>query len=106
MGMRASPTGSIHLDDVRVPADRLLGDAEESGKRSAMLTLLGERSGLAGVALAIIEESLQLAIAYAKERRQFGQPIAQVQAAQLRIARMFAAQEAAPRLLHPVAGDA
>jgi alkylation response protein AidB-like acyl-CoA dehydrogenase len=99
MGMRASPTGSIYLDDVRVPADRLLGDAEESGKRSAMLTLLGERSGLAGMALAIIEESLQLAIAYAKERRQFGQPIAQFQAVQLRLARMYAAQEAVRALL-------
>src|SRR5438477_703952 len=40
MGMRASPTGSIYLDEVRVPADRVLGDAEESGKRPAIETLL------------------------------------------------------------------
>lgn len=99
MGMRASPTGSIHLEDVRIPADRLLGDAEESGKRTAIETLLGERAGLAGMALAIVEESLQLATAYAKERRQFGQRIAQFQAVQLRLARMYAAQETVRALL-------
>ena len=99
MGMRASPTGSIFLDEVRVPADRLLGDPEESGKRAAIETLLGERVGLAGMALAIIEESLQLATAYAKERRQFGQAIAQFQAVQLRLARMYAAQETVRALI-------
>jgi len=84
---------------VRVPADRLLGDAEESGKRTAIETLLGERAGLAGMGLAIVEESLQLATEYAKERRQFGQPIAQFQAVQLRLARMYAAQETVRALL-------
>jgi alkylation response protein AidB-like acyl-CoA dehydrogenase len=99
MGMRSSPTGSIHLDDARVPADRLLGDPEESGKRAAIETLLGERAGLSGMALGIIEESLQLATAYAKERKQFGQPIASFQAVQLRLARMYAAQETVRALL-------
>ena len=99
MGMRASPTGSIHLDDARIPGDRLLGDPEESGKRAAIETLLGERAGLSGMALGIIEESLQLATAYAKERRQFGQPIASFQAVQLRLARMYAAQETVRALL-------
>jgi len=99
MGMRASPTGSIYLDDVRVPAERLLGDPEESGKRAAVETLLSERAGLAGMALGIIEESLSIATGYAKERRQFGQPIAQFQAVQLRLARMYAAQETVRALL-------
>jgi len=49
--------------------------------------------------LAIVEESLQLATEYAKERRQFGQPIAQFQAVQLRLARMYAAQETVRALL-------
>jgi alkylation response protein AidB-like acyl-CoA dehydrogenase len=102
MGMRASPTGSIHLDEVRIPADRLLGDPDDSGKRAAVETLQGERAGLAGMALGIIEESLQLATTYAKERRQFGQPIAQFQAVQLRLARMFAAQETVRALLDRV----
>ena len=99
MGMRCSPTGSIHLDDARIPADRLLGDPAESGKRAAIETLLGERAGLAGMALGIIEESLQLATAYAKDRRQFGQPIAGFQAVQLRLARIYAAQETVRALL-------
>jgi alkylation response protein AidB-like acyl-CoA dehydrogenase len=111
MGMRASPTGSIYLDEVRVPADRLLGDPEASGKQTAIETLLGERAGLAGMGLAIIEESLELATAYARERRQFGQPIAQFQAVQLRLARIYAAQEAVRALLErgrrlAAAGDA
>jgi alkylation response protein AidB-like acyl-CoA dehydrogenase len=99
MGMRCSPTGSIFLEDVQVPADRLLGDPDESGKRSAVETLLGERAALTGMALAIVEESLALALAYAKERRQFGQPIAQFQAVQLTLARMYAAQEGIRALL-------
>jgi alkylation response protein AidB-like acyl-CoA dehydrogenase len=93
MGMRCSPTGSIVLDQVRVPADRLIGDPEASGKRAAVETLIGERAGLTAMALAIVEESLDLAVAYAKERRQFGRPIAEFQAVQLRLARLYAAQE-------------
>ncbi len=99
MGMRASPTGSIFLDEARLPADRLLGDPAESGKRAAMETLLGERAGLTGMALAIVEESLQLALSYAKERQQFGKPIAEFQAVQLRLARLYAAQECIRALL-------
>ncbi|HEY6911482.1 MAG TPA: acyl-CoA dehydrogenase family protein [Myxococcales bacterium] len=99
MGMRASPTGSIFLDEVRVGPERLLGDPGESGKRAAIETLLSERAGLAGMALGIIEESLHVATQYAKERRQFGQPIAQFQAVQLRLARMYAAQETVRALL-------
>jgi alkylation response protein AidB-like acyl-CoA dehydrogenase len=93
MGMRASPTGSIALDEVQLPADRLLGDPEESGKRAALETLLGERAALAAMAQGIIEESLRLALAYARERQQFGQAIAGFQAVQLRLARLYAAQE-------------
>jgi len=93
MGMRASPTGSIYLDEVRVPADRLLGDPEESGKRAALETLIGERAALTSMALGIVEESLALALSYARERKQFGQPLAQFQAVQLRLARIYAAQE-------------
>ncbi len=99
MGMRASPTGSIFLGDVRVPDDRLIGDPEESGKRAALETLLGERAALAAMAAAVIEESLTLALAYAKERKQFGQPIASYQAVQLRLARMYAAQETVRALI-------
>ena len=99
MGMRASPTGSIFMAEVRVPEDRLIGDPDESGKRAALETLLGERAALAAMASAVIEESLALALAYAKERKQFGQPIASYQAVQLRLARMYAAQETVRALI-------
>ena len=99
MGMRSSPTGSIFLDAVAVPEDRLIGDPQDSGKRAALETLLGERAALAAMATAIIEESLQLALAYSKERQQFGQPIVQFQAVQLRLAKMYAAQETARALI-------
>ena len=99
MGMRCSPTGSIFLEGVSVPADRLIGDPEESGKRAAVETLLGERAGLTAMGLAIVEECLQIAVAYAKERRQFGKPIAEYQAVQLRLARLYAAQETIRALL-------
>ena len=99
MGMRSSPTGSIFLDAVKVPEDRLNGDPQDSGKRAALETLLGERAALAAMAAAIIEESLTLALAYTKERRQFGQPIVQFQAVQLRLAKMYAAQETARALI-------
>jgi alkylation response protein AidB-like acyl-CoA dehydrogenase len=99
MGMRASPTGSIFLEGVRLPEDRLIGDPEDSGKRAALETLLGERAALAAMAAAVVEESLALAMAYAKERKQFGQPIASYQAVQLRLARMYAAQETVRALI-------
>jgi acyl-CoA dehydrogenase len=99
MGMRTSPTGSIALDGVRIPEGSVLGDPADSGKRAALETLLGERAALAAMALAIVEESLRLALAYARERQQFGQPIVQFQAVQLRLAKMYAAQETVRALI-------
>lgn len=100
MGMRSSPTGSIHLDGVRVGRDRLLGGSEEGGgKRGVLQTLMGERVALGAMALGIIERSLEIALAYAKERKQFGKPIAEFQAVQLKLARMYAAQETVRALL-------
>lgn len=100
MGMRSSPTGSIHLDGVQVGRERLLGGSEEGGgKRGVLQTLFGERVALGAMALGIIERSLEIALAYAKERRQFGKPIAEFQAVQLTLARMYAAQETVRALL-------
>lgn len=100
MGMRASPTGAIYLDEVRVSDDHLLGDSDQcGGRRVIMASLLGERVALCALALGIIERSLEEAVSYAKERTQFGQPIAQFQAVQLRLARMYAAQETVRSLL-------
>jgi hypothetical protein len=100
MGMRSSPTGAIYLDQVRVGREHLLGGAAEAGGRRAIVeSLLGERIALCALALGIIESSLERSIRYAKERSQFGQPIASFQAVQLRLARMYAAQEVVRALL-------
>lgn len=100
MGMRSSPTGAIFLDQVRVGREHLLGGAPEAGSRRAIVeALLGERIALCSLGLGIIEASLERAVRYAKERTQFGQPIASFQAVQLRLARMYAAQETVRALL-------
>lgn len=94
MGMRASPTGAVFLDEVRVGRDHLLGDSDDGGGRRVVVqALLGERIALCAMALGIIERSLEIAVAYARDRRQFGQPIASFQAVQLRLARIYAAQQ-------------
>lgn len=100
MGMCASPTGAIFLDDVRVGAEHLLGgETTGSGRSGVLRTLFGERIALCSMALGIIERSLEIALSYARTRAQFGQPIAQFQAVQLRLAKLYAAQETVRSLL-------
>jgi hypothetical protein len=95
MGMHSSPTGQLFLTDVRVGRDRLIGETEEvpsGGRDGAKDTFSMERSGVAAMALGIIEECLELSVNYAKERVQFGQPIAQFQLIQEKLARMEVAR--------------
>lgn len=87
MGIRASDTAQITLDDVEVGEDALLGDVG-MGFKVAMSTLDGGRIGIAAQALGIAQASLDHAIAYAKEREQFGRPLAKFQAIQFKIADM------------------
>ncbi|MFW5876357.1 MAG: acyl-CoA dehydrogenase family protein, partial [Myxococcota bacterium] len=76
MGMHSSPTGELFLEDVRVPKDRLIGETEDSGGRSGAKETFGaERTGVAAMALGIVERCLELCVDYAKNREQFGQPI-------------------------------
>ena len=93
MGMCDSPTGLIYLEDCRIPADRLLGSEDEEARGAGKDVLQGERSGMPAMALGIIERCLEVAVKYAKEREQFGQPIANYQAVQLRLADMYIAYE-------------
>ena len=93
MGMRDSPTGLIYLEDCRIPVDRILGTEEEESRGDGKEVLQGERSGMPAMALGIIERCLEVATKYAKEREQFGQPIANYQAVQLRLADMYIAYE-------------
>ena len=96
MGMHSSPTGQLFLSDVRVGLDRLIGESEEaaasSGRSAAKDTFSMERSGVAAMALGIIEQCLEVSIDYAKNRVQFGQPIGEFQLIQLKLAKMEVAR--------------
>jgi alkylation response protein AidB-like acyl-CoA dehydrogenase len=96
MGLHSSPTGELFLTDVQVGADRLLGESEEKaaegGRAGAKATFQTERAGVAAMALGIIERCLELSLAYAKERVQFGRPIGEFQLIQEKIARMEVAR--------------
>jgi alkylation response protein AidB-like acyl-CoA dehydrogenase len=91
MGMHSSPTGELFLDDVRVGKDRLLGETEDvpgGGRAGAKDTFSMERSGVAAMALGIIEMCLETCVTYSKERVQFGQPIGEFQLIQEKLAMM------------------
>ncbi|HKA84703.1 MAG TPA: acyl-CoA dehydrogenase family protein [Acidimicrobiales bacterium] len=95
MGMHSSPTGELFLTDVRVGRDRLIGgseDVEAGGRTAAKATFLQERSGVAAMALGIISQCLDLCVAYARDRVQFGQPIGDFQLIQDKLARMEVAR--------------
>jgi len=95
MGMHSSPTGELFLDDVRVGPDRLIGETEDvpsGGRTAAKATFQMERSGVAAMALGIISQCLELCVAYARDRVQFGQPIGQFQLIQEKLARMEVAR--------------
>ena len=78
MGMHSSPTGELFLDDVRVgqrpAARRDRGRVRRGGREGAKATFSMERTGVAAMALGIIEQCLELCVEYAKDRVQFGQP--------------------------------
>jgi alkylation response protein AidB-like acyl-CoA dehydrogenase len=96
MGLHSSPTGELFLQDVRVGKDRLLGESEEraaaAGRSGAKDTFSIERSGVAAMALGMIERCLELCIDYAKTRVQFGKPIGEFQLIQDKLARMEVAR--------------
>jgi butyryl-CoA dehydrogenase len=87
MGIRGSDTAQLSFDSVRLPADHLLGE-EGQGFKIAMSTLDGGRIGIAAQALGISQAAYEAAVDYAKQRHQFGRPIAAFQAIQWKIAEM------------------
>ncbi|MBA3365409.1 MAG: acyl-CoA dehydrogenase family protein [Actinobacteria bacterium] len=97
MGQRASETSAIAFADVRIPAENLLG-REGEGFKIAMRTLDHTRPGTAAGAVGVARAAFEHAVAYARERVQFGQPIAMNQGVNFLIADMAAEIEAA-RLL-------
>jgi alkylation response protein AidB-like acyl-CoA dehydrogenase len=93
MGLHSSPTGELFLSDVRVGRDRLIGETEDAPARSgAKDTFSMERTGVAAMALGIVEQCLELSIEYAKNRVQFGRPIGEFQLIQLKLAKMEVAR--------------
>ncbi|HLK12741.1 MAG TPA: acyl-CoA dehydrogenase family protein [Candidatus Binatia bacterium] len=94
MGLHSSPTGELFLEDVRVGRDRLLGESEEQaqGRAGAKATFSIERTGVAAMALGIVEECLALSLDYARTRVQFGRPIGEFQLIQLKLATMEVAR--------------
>ena len=102
MGIRASSTVAIHLTDCEVPAENRLGE-EGEGFKIAMRTLDYTRPPTGTIALGIAQASLDAATAYAKERKQFGQPIASFQGIQFMLADMAMAVHASRLLIHHVA---
>ena len=100
MGMHASPTGEIFLDDVFVPKDRLLGgDSAENARTAAKSSLNQERFGMTPMLLGMTDRCLEEAVKYAKQREQWGKPIATFQLVQEKIARIYTARSIMAALL-------
>ena len=102
MGIRASPTVALHLQDCEVPVENRLGE-EGEGFRIAMRTLDFTRPMTGATAVGVGQAALDAATGYAKERRQFGQPIAAFQGIQFMLADMAMQVHAARLMIHHVA---
>ena len=101
-GMRGSPTGELLFDNCEVPAENLVGE-ENAGVHVVTSGLDIERIVLAGGSLGMAQQALEYAIRYAVDREQFGQPIANFQMIQQKLADMFARTEAARLLVYRAA---
>jgi alkylation response protein AidB-like acyl-CoA dehydrogenase len=99
LGIRGSPTAQLAFDEVRVPAANRLGE-EGQGFKIALAVLDRSRPGIGAQALGIAEGAFDYALGYAKERRQFGQPIAAFQGIQFMLADMATQIEAARQLVY------
>jgi alkylation response protein AidB-like acyl-CoA dehydrogenase len=99
LGIRGSPTGQPIFESVRVPEENVIGEVGE-GFKVALATLDRSRLGVAAQALGIAQGATDYAAAYARERRQFGQPINSFQAIQFKLADMETQCAAARELLY------
>jgi alkylation response protein AidB-like acyl-CoA dehydrogenase len=98
LGMRASETTEMIFDNCRVPKENLLGN-EGEGFKQAMKVLDGGRISIAALGLGIAKGAFEAAVAYSKERHQFGQPIANFQGISFKLADMATQIEAADLLV-------
>ena len=102
MGLNASPTCEIQLDDVRVPEDRLLGE-EGDGWDQTKKTLDGGRISIAALSVGLAQGAYEAAKDYSKEREQFGQPISKFDAIRDKVVEMERKTERARLLTHKAA---
>ena len=102
MGLHASNTGELLFDECRIPAENLLGE-EGEGDRLFLKTLDGGRIGIAAMALGLAQAAYEAASAYAKEREQFGRPIASFQGIAFKIADMATQIDAARLMVYRAA---
>ncbi|WFE38516.1 acyl-CoA dehydrogenase family protein [Micromonospora sp. WMMD998] len=103
LGIKGSPTREVYLDNVRIPADRIIG-AEGDGFATAMRTLDHTRVTIAAQAIGIAQGALDYAKGYVQERKQFGKAIAEFQGIQFMLADMGMKLEAARQLTYAAAG--
>ncbi|MEV4560560.1 acyl-CoA dehydrogenase family protein [Kitasatospora sp. NPDC049285] len=102
LGVKGSPTREVYFDNVRIPADRMIG-AEGTGFATAMKTLDHTRVTIAAQAIGIAQGALDYAKGYVKERKQFGKAIAEFQGVQFMLADMAMKLEAARQLTYAAA---
>ena len=103
LGIKGSPTREVYFDNVRIPADRMIG-AEGTGFATAMKTLDHTRVTIAAQAVGIAQGALDYAKGYIQERKQFGKAIAEFQGIQFMLADMGMKLEAARQLTYAAAG--
>jgi alkylation response protein AidB-like acyl-CoA dehydrogenase len=103
LGIKGSPTREVYFDNVRIPADRMIG-AEGTGFETAMKTLDHTRVTIAAQAVGIAQGALDYALGYAQERQQFGKPISSFQGLQFMLADMGMKVEAARQMTYAAAG--
>ncbi|MFC0508100.1 acyl-CoA dehydrogenase family protein [Micromonospora costi] len=103
LGIKGSPTREVYLDNVRIPADRMIG-AEGTGFATAMRTLDHTRVTIAAQAIGIAQGALDYARGYVRERKQFGRAVAEFQGIQFMVADMGMKLEAARQLTYAAAG--
>jgi alkylation response protein AidB-like acyl-CoA dehydrogenase len=102
LGIKGSPTREVYFDNVRLPADRMIGDPG-TGFRTAMQTLDHTRVTIAAQAVGIAQGALDAAAGYVQERRQFGRPVADFQGIQFMLADMAMQLDAARQLTYVAA---
>ena len=102
MGVRASNTCEIVLENVRVPKENVLGDPNR-GFSQFLQTLDGGRISIAALSVGIAQAAYEKALKYAKERQQFGKPISKFQAIQFKLADMAMEIELARNLVYKAA---